>query len=67
MVGSDPAIIPYKVIMRIFTTLYGMITESLPAYFSRAFYNESILNIQDNKHAFCKKYYKAGIGSDWYS
>ena len=33
MADSDPVIIPYKVINRIITTLYGIITKSLPPSF----------------------------------
>ena len=34
-------IIPYKGINRIFTSLYGIITSSLSAYFSRARFNDN--------------------------
>ena len=39
LADSDTMIIPYKVINRIFTTLYGIITGSVSADFSRAKYN----------------------------
>ena len=42
MVASDPVIIPYKVLnIRVIPiyNIYGIITGSLPAYFSRASYN----------------------------
>ena len=36
LADSDPVIIPYKVINRMFTTLYGLISGSLSAYYSWA-------------------------------
>ena len=45
LADSDLVIIPYKVISRLYTTLYGIIIGSLYAYFSRARYKRDRISL----------------------
>ena len=56
LADSDPAIIPYKVMNRLFTTIYGLITGTLPAKFLQARYSSLV-----QFYCFLSPYFSRGI------
>ena len=55
LADSDPVIIPYKVVKVRFIALYGMITGSLSAYFSRASYSNIFADVECDHDVECKR------------